>query len=694
MKYDSERALELLRLGTNNPKADFRPGQEEAIRAVIEGTQRLVVVQKTGWGKSIVYFIATKLLREAGLGPTLLVSPLLALMRNQLEAAKRMGLSAARLDSSNTEEEKTIQRLFANNSLDILLITEMRLAKRSFQAHFLGTAKSGPSLLVVDEVHCISDWGHDFRPLYRRIESFIKNSPSSLRVLGTTATANDRVLEDVAFVFGDRVEIQRGDLARNNLMLQTITLKTHAERLAWLAQRLPSVEGTGIVYVLTIADAELVAKWLQSQGLDARAYHSRLTDEVKIHLEQALLQNEVKVVVATSALGMGFDKPDLSFVIHYQMPGSVIAYYQQVGRAGRAVNQAYGVMLGGDGDNQILEYFKRTAFPRRETVEALLNALGDSNEGLSEQQLETTINLPRKSISHALELISLEVPAPVTFLDDRWRRTPSALLEAFWDRAERVTAARSREQDQMQEYLALRSGHLEFLVKALDGDIGSVQESHHTQLDAGVEPSRVRDAEKFLRRNSIPILPRVRIPGGGVAGLHPGSTIPHEWRINEGRALAYWGDAGWGQQIRLGKYEAGEFHKDLVEATASMIREWGPEPAPTWITAVPSHRHPTLVASFARALALSLNLEYRDAVTIKSKRDQQKLQENSFHQASNAAEAFAVREDMVMSGPCLLVDDIVDSRWTFTVIGKMLRAAGSGVVRPVALAMTSGGSDD
>jgi ATP-dependent DNA helicase RecQ len=242
VKYDSKRALELLRLGTNNLKADFRPGQEEAIREVIEGSQRLVVVQRTGWGKSIVYFIATKLLREAGLGPTLLVSPLIALMRNQLEAAKRMGLTAGRLDSSNPEDEETIRRLFVNNELDILLITEMRLAKLSFQTRFLGAAKSGPSLLVVDEVHCISDWGHDFRPLYRRIESFIKNSPSSLRVLGTTATANNRVLEDIAFVFGDRVEIQRGDLARNNLILQTITLKTHAERLAGLAQHLPLIE--------------------------------------------------------------------------------------------------------------------------------------------------------------------------------------------------------------------------------------------------------------------------------------------------------------------------------------------------------------------------------------------------------------------------------------------------------------------
>jgi len=694
MKYDSERALELLRLGTNNSKADFRPGQEEAIRAVIEGKQRLVVVQKTGWGKSIVYFIATKLLRESGLGPTLLVSPLLALMRNQLEAAKRMGLSAARLDSSNSEEEKDIQKSFANNALDILLITEMRLAKRSFQTHFLGAAISGPSLLVVDEVHCISDWGHDFRPLYRRIETFIKNSPSSLRVLGTTATANDRVLKDVAYVFGDRVEIQRGDLARNNLILQTITLKTHAERLAWLAQRLPSIEGTGIVYVLTIADAEQVAKWLQLQNIDARAYHSRLTNEVKMKLEDSLLQNELKVIVATSALGMGFDKPDLYFVIHYQMPGSVIAYYQQVGRAGRAVNQAYGVMLGGDGDNQILDYFKATAFPRRETVEALLHALGGSEEGLSEKQLEASVNLSGKSISHALEMISLEVPAPVTFLDDRWRRTPSALLEAFWERAEQVTAARSREQEQMQEYLALQSGHLEFLVEALDGDTRLVQTTHHAQLDADTEIAGVREAEKFLKRSLIPISPRVRLPGGGVAGLHPGSTLPREWQIDEGRALAYWGDAGWGNLIRLGKYDAGEFHEDLVQATASMIRDWGPVPAPTWITTVPSHRHRTLVENFGRALAKTLNLEYRDAVTIKSNQAPQKHQKNSSHQASNAAKAFAIAEHMVMSGPCLLVDDVVDSRWTFTVVGKMLRAAGSGIVRPVALAMTSGGSDD
>jgi ATP-dependent DNA helicase RecQ len=446
--------------------------------------------------------------------------------------------------------------------------------------------------------------------------------------------------------------------------------------------------------VLTIADAEQVTEWLQSHGVDARAYHSRLANESRAQLEEALLRNELKVVVATSALGMGFDKPDLSFVIHYQMPGSVIAYYQQVGRAGRAVSRAYGVMLGGDGDDQILDYFKTSAFPRRETVEVLLSALGESDEGLNERELESRVNLSGKSIIHALELISLETPAPVILIGDRWRRTPAPLLEAFWERVDRVTAARTLEQEQMKEYLALREGHLAFLVKALDGDVQSVAASDQRQLPTEIESSQVREAEKFLRRNSIPIKPRVRIPGGGVVGLHPGSTIPNEWRISEGRALAYWGDAGWGNLIRSGKYEDGRFHDDLVQATAEMVREWGPEPTPTWITSVPSPRHPTLVLNFARALAESLKIEYRDVVTIRSQREQQKHQKNSFHQAVNAAEAFAVEADMVLSGPCLLIDDVVDSRWTFTVIAKMLRESGSGVVRPVALAMTAGGSDD
>jgi ATP-dependent DNA helicase RecQ len=694
LTYSSSRALELLRLATQDPHAQFRTGQEEAIREIIEGSKRLVVVQKTGWGKSFVYFIATKLLRESGMGPTLLISPLLSLMRNQISAAERMGLVAAKVDSTNSDNANAIEQRFINNEIDILMITEMRLAKSTFQAHVIGSAKKAPSLLVVDEVHCISDWGHDFRPLYRRIESFIRNSPASLRVLGTTATANDRVIEDVRFVFGNQVVIQRGELSRNNLILQTIQLDSHAERLAWIADILPTLAGTGIIYVLTISDSEQVTRWLQFKGVNVRAYHSRVNSEDRAKLEQELLSNGVKALVATSALGMGFDKPDLTFVIHYQMPGSVIAYYQQVGRAGRGVARARGVLLGGAGDNEILNYFRESAFPRRSTVDSLLSALSDSQNGLSISQLETRVNLRGKTIEHALEMLSLESPAPVIEQEGAWYRTTSPLREEFWDRVDQVTATRFAEHEQMQEYLRLKNGHLRFLVAALNGDLSSVMETDAVQLNTAVNAAITQEAVTFLKRTSIPIEPRKRLPGGGVPGLHPGSSLPREFQCEEGRALAYWGDAGWGSAVQRGKYKLNAFQDDLVTAAAALIREWQHEPRIEWVTSIPSLRHPTLVRDFAIKLAHNLGLEYRDAISVASSREPQKIQQNSYFQAVNAAAAFTVDPEKVLLGPCLLVDDIVDSRWTFAAAGKMLRVAGSGPVRPFALATVNGGGSD
>ncbi len=692
--FSQSRALELLRLATSNPNAEFRAGQIEAIESITEVTNRLVVVQKTGWGKSSVYFIATKLLREAGLGPTLLVSPLLSLMRDQVSAAARIGLVAIRMDSSLPNDDKKLQNQFVNNEVDVLMITEMRLVKPSFQKEVIGAAKMGPSLLVVDEVHCISDWGHDFRPHYRRIESFIRNSPPSLRVLGTTATANDRVIHDVKAVFGDQVAVHRGDLSRNNLILQTIVIDSHAERLAWMATNIANLAGTGIVYVLTIADSELVAKWLKYRGINARPYHSNLSGDERVDVEQKLISNELKVVVATSALGMGFDKPDLAFVIHYQQPASVVAYYQQVGRAGRGVASARGILLTGAGDQEILNYFRESAFPDRATVNELLGQLEEAKDGLSEAQLEPLANLRMKTIKHALLLLSLESPAPVMEREGRWYRTTSPLRQAFWDRVERITRIRIDEQRQMQEYVALKQGHLEYLVAALNGDVSSVKPINALPLDHTVPTELTLEAIKFLQRTSITIEPRVRLPGGGVPKLHLGTTLPKQWQTEQGRALAYWGDAGWGSLVRKSKYELGHFGDELVAASAELIREWNHAPRIEWVTAIPSLRHPTLVKDFAIRLATDLELPFRDAIQIVTAREPQKLQQNSFFQAVNASSAFAVDSEKILSGACLVVDDIVDSRWTFTVAGKLLRAAGSGPVRPFALAMVLGGSND
>ena len=328
------QALDLLRRGTGIADANFRPGQDEAIRHVVDGRGRLLVVEKTGWGKSFVYFIATRLLREAGRGPALLVSPLLSLMRNQILAAERMGVRAARITSDNTDAWPDMEAGLYRDDVDILLIAPERFANEHFRDDVLAGIADRVSLLVIDECHCISDWGHDFRPDYQLIERTARALPPNTRLLATTATANNRVMDDLREVLGSNLRIQRGPLARPSLTLQTIRLSRQSQRLAWLAEQVPRIAGHGIIYTLTVRDAEQVADWLGSRGVDVRAYTGRMEAEERERLEQALLENQVKALVATVALGMGFDKPDLGFVIHYQAPGSVVAYYQQVGRAG------------------------------------------------------------------------------------------------------------------------------------------------------------------------------------------------------------------------------------------------------------------------------------------------------------------------------------------------------------------------
>jgi ATP-dependent DNA helicase RecQ len=382
MTYDPQRALELLHLGTGQPGACFREGQEEAIRHVVEGRGRLLVVQKTGWGKSLVYFIAVKLLREMGSGPALLISPLLALMRNQMAAAARMGVRAVTINSDNRDDWTAVEAALRRDEADILLISPERLANLRFRTGVLAGVAARLALLVIDEAHCISDWGHDFRPHYRLLERIVRTLPASVGLLATTATANNRVMDDLRAVLGPNLGVSRGELNRPTLALQTMRLASQAERLAWLAEQVPTLPGHGIVYTLTVHDAVQVAGWLRSRGVNVESYTGE-TGAGRADLEQALLDNRVKALVATTALGMGFDKPDIAFVIHYQTPGSVVAYYQQVGRAGRALRAAYGIVLSGVEETEITDYFIESAFPTREEARQVLAALEGVARGLS-----------------------------------------------------------------------------------------------------------------------------------------------------------------------------------------------------------------------------------------------------------------------------------------------------------------------
>ena len=672
--------MELLKKGSNRPDAKFREGQEEAIRHVVNGLGRLLVVQKTGWGKSFVYFIATKLLREAGKGPAILVSPLLSLMRNQIAAAERMGVKAKTINSDNEERWHEIENAVRLDKVDILLISPERLANERFNEEVLASMGDRISLFTVDEAHCISDWGHDFRPDYRRVERIVKILPLKDRILATTATANDRVIEDLKKVLGPNLEISCGNLARPSLFLQTIRLPGQAERLAWLAERLPKMQGNGIVYTLTVRDAGTVADWLRFHGLEVESYTSKTSDREK--LEQALLDNKVKALVATTALGMGFDKPDLAFVIHYQAPGSAVAYYQQVGRAGRSLNAAYGVLLSGREDTEITDYFIKSAFPTRREVEAILEALEEAPEGLSVRGIEAAVNVSHGRILKTLQLLSLESPAPVAKQDGKWQLMAATLSDAFWDRARRLTDLRQKEQAQMQEYVGLSSGHMEFLIRVLDGEQGNFSPPDISALPASTSPECVREAEAFLRGSNLRIEPRRQWP--------PGKSIDAEHRAQPGRALCVWKDSGWGNLVFRGKYQDNRFSDELVNDCVDLVREWRPDPFPQWVTAVPSLRRPVLVPDFARRLADALGLPFRAALTKKESRPEQKTMENSDKQARNVLGSLAVDKDAILSSPVLLVDDMVDSRWTFTVVAWELRRRGSGEVWPLALAVTGG----
>jgi ATP-dependent DNA helicase RecQ len=696
---DKHIAENLLQKAVGSPDACFRSGQLEAIDALVNQRQKLLVVERTGWGKSSVYFISTRILRDRGAGPTIIVSPLLALMRNQIAAAERLGLRAVSINSTNRDDWQRLQKEVEANRVDAMLISPERLANETFVADVLRPIAGRVGLLVVDEAHCISDWGHDFRPDYRRLISVLRQLPPNMPLLATTATANQRVIADIQEQLGG-IRVQRGTLARNSLVLQTLKLPDQSARLGWLAEHLPNLPGTGIVYTLTKHDAVQVTDWLSQRGVQAAAYYSGVqhpdfenSDAYRRYLEDLLLENRLKALVATPALGMGYDKPDLGFVIHYQMPGSVVSYYQQVGRAGRAIDRAYGVLLSGREDEEIHCHFRRSAFPDEQQVNELLQLLA-SADGLSIRDIEQQRNLRYGQIEKILKLLSVELPAPVIKQGSRWSRT-AVPYRMDHDRIARLTAQRELEWQEMQAYLHSSDCLMGFLRKALDDPetaaCGVCSECRGTMpIPATAPTGLIAEAARFLRHAEMPLEPKKQVPAGAFPVYGFRGNLPAALRAQQGRILSRWGDAGWGRQVADDKHD-GHFRDALVEAAAQMLEQrWLPQPVPAWLTCVPSHRHPDLVPSLARRLADRLGLPFLAIIDKVRGHAPQKQQQNRFHQCHNLDGVFTLSQ-APPSGPVLLLDDVVDSGWTLTVLAALLRQAGSGPVFPLALASTAVG---
>ena len=690
-----EAAVAALRRLVGRDDVTFRDGQLEAVRELVQRRQRVLVVQRTGWGKSAVYFVATALRRAEGAGPTVIVSPLLALMRDQITAAERAGIRAVTMNSGNAQEWGEVAAALADDAVDVLLVSPERLNNPRFREEQLPDLTRRAGLLVVDEAHCISDWGHDFRPDYRRIRDLLTELPSDVPVLATTATANARVVTDVVAQLGvgdHEVLTLRGGLARESLRLGVLPQSSPEQRLGWLIAHLADLPGSGIVYALTVSAAEDVARSLAEAGHAVRSYTGRTDPAEREELERALRHNEVKALVATSALGMGFDKPDLGFVVHLGAPSSPVAYYQQVGRAGRATDRADVLLLPGPEDRDIWQWFASASMPREEQATAVIRALADAGRPLSTAALEAIVDIRRTRLELLLKV--LDVDGAVSRVSGGWTATGE---EWVYD-AERyaaVAATRRAEQQHMVDYESTSGCRMRFLQEVLDdataADCGRCDSCAGTWFSTDIPPAALGTARERLERVGAVVEPRAQWPTGmDRLGVPVKGRIPAEEAMLEGRVVARSSDLGWGQRLRDVVREDAPVAPEVLRACVTVLAGWGWAERPAGVVAVPSRSHPALVGSLAAGISEIGRLPLLGTLDLDHGGPVGEPGGNSAFRLSNVWERLVVGPDLAarlgsVNGPVLLVDDVVWSRWTLTVAARALGLAGASSVLPFAL---------
>ncbi|MFC5181608.1 RecQ family ATP-dependent DNA helicase [Actinomadura harenae] len=743
LRDDAERCLR----GLAGPAARLRDDQWTAIRALVVERRRALVVQRTGWGKSAVYFVATRLLRDRGAGPTVIVSPLLALMRNQIDAAERAGIRARTVNSANTDTWDAVFAEVEAGEVDVLLVSPERLNNPDFRDQVLPKLAAGAGLVVVDEAHCISDWGHDFRPDYRRLRTLLADLPPGIPVLATTATANARVTQDVAeqlsgarpttpdtpplattnppaaeapttdrpaaeaptgppagasvaesasALASEGTLVLRGPLQRDSLHLSVVELPSADQRVAWLGEQLDALPGSGIVYTLTVAAAHEIAGYLRDRGYAVAAYSGQTDPDERLQAERDLLDNKLKALIATSALGMGFDKPDLGFIVHVGAPQSPVAYYQQIGRAGRGVDRAEVILLPGREDREIWAYFAGLAFPPEPVVRTTLDVLSAAGRPLSTSALEPMVDLGRSRLEMMLKV--LDVDGAVHRVKGGWEATGRPWA---YDRAryQRVAAEREREQRAMLDYIATTGCREEFLRRQLDdpsaAPCGRCDNCTGVHRPAEVSAEGAAGARDRLHRPGVDVQPRRMWPTGVKDDLGVSGRIPATDQAEEGRVLGRLTDIGWGNRLRAlfaDQAPDTDVSPDMFDAMVKVLAAWDWNTRPAAVVSVGSRRRPRLVGSLATRLAEIGRLPYLGELTPVGEPTPRR--HNSAQRLRTVWGSLALSDELAAAiaqagGPILLVDDRIDTGWTMTVATRLLRQAGAPAVLPLALAVPS-----